>query len=53
METQCHTHVKTRKPLKRPSESEAARDSEARIVNRRKRDINTLGEPSSDRKHEF
>ena len=42
MKTQCHAHVKTRKPLKRPSESEVARDSKARTVNRRGRDEDTV-----------
>ena len=42
MKMQCHAHVKTRKPLKRPSESEVARYSKARNVNRRRRDEDTV-----------
>lgn len=53
MVTQCHAHVKTKNPLKRPSESEVARNSEARTVNRRRRDEDTLVKPGSDRKHGF
>ncbi len=42
MKTQCHAHVKTRKILKRPSANEVARVSKARIVNRRRRDEDTV-----------
>lgn len=42
MEMQCHPHVKTKKVLKRPSEGEAARDSKARTVNRKRRDEDTI-----------
>ena len=41
MKRQCHAHVKSRKPLKRPSESEVAGASKARTVNRRRRDEDT------------
>ena len=42
MRRQCHTHVKSRKALKRASESEVAGDSKARTVNRRRRDEDTV-----------
>lgn len=35
---QCHAHVKTKRTLKRPSESEAARDSKAETVDRKRGD---------------
>ena len=43
MKTQCHVHVKSRKPLKRPSESEVAKVSKARTVKRRRKDETVCG----------
>ena len=42
IEMQCHAHVKTKKTLKRPSESEVARNSKAKTVNRKRKDEDTV-----------
>lgn len=42
--TQCHAHVKTKKTLKRSSESEVPRDSKAKIADRKKKDQDSVRE---------
>ena len=38
IKTQCHAHVKTKKRLKRPSESGEVRGSKAKTVDRNRKD---------------